>query len=654
MKHKRIIYLLIILLFINPLLLILLTKSIIVTMGFSFLLLSLTFFVSLAKSLRLKVLFFNICAIFGICLHAELLFQEFMSDKNIPNLYELHKKYYFNKSYLNQEFKTNEYVSTYKTNCQGYRIDNLTNPHDSIKKCDWLFIGDSFTQGAQVNYNELYSSNLYKYFPNKIIVNAGISGAGLYDELNFFRDKGKQLLPKKIFLQIGVFNDFFNIKERVATYQDMLMEKSDLYRFLAYNIFTSDSLPLGRWTEPFFPTVEDNCNYNILYKPDSELKHADKVAFAKCLNEWKKEADNINAELILLLIPSKEQISSELLHEVIDKYKISYDLLDLTAPNRLFAQIATNLGLKAIDLTDSFKQSPIFPFFFQDEHLNRTGHQLIAETLRNEIKSNFENIHYISVGNFHERYPTYYKQDSIVLYQQQDKNQYYINTRSIEGSQIQTLITSLEELVHPVFSPDLRYLAYTEGWQDTGQTDVIVWDKVLNSFKRLNPANSYAAIPMFSHLGDKIAMPVWSDENRVANIHVYDAHRFNFDFSISSDKECWRPIFSKDDSIIYYIENSGYFKIKQYDVRNKISKDVLSVPYDIWDIALSPSGKTLVFAGNKDGNWDLFSYSLTDKNVCQLTYTLGDEWDPSFGETDKDLWYAGTFGINDGIFYKEL
>lgn len=654
MKHKRIIYLLIILLFINPLLLILLTKSIFMTMGLSFLLLSLTCLVSLAKSLRLKVLFFNICAIIGICLHAELLFKEFMSDKNIPNLYKLHNKYYFNKSYLNQEFKTNEYLSTYITNCQGYRIDNLTNPHDSIKKCDWLFIGDSFTQGAQVNYNELYSSCLYKYYPNKIIVNAGISGAGLYDELNFFKDKGKQLLPKKIFLQIGVFNDFFNIKERVATYQDMLMEKSDLYRFLAYNIFTSDSLPLGRWTEPFFPTVEENCNYNILYKPDSELKHADKVAFAKCLYEWKKEADNINAELILLLIPSKEQISSELLHEVTDKYKISHDLLDLTAPNRLFAQIATNLGVKAIDLTDSFKQSPIFPFFNQDEHLNRIGHQLITEALRNEIKSKSDNMRYISAANFHERYPTYYKQDSIVLYQKQDKNQYYINTRSIEGSQVQTLITSLEELVHPVFSPDLRYLAYTEGWQDSGQTDVIVWDKVLNSFKRLNPANSYAAIPMFSHLGDKIAMPVWSDENHVANIHVYDVNRSILEFSIPSDKECWRPIFSKDDCIIYYIEKSGYFKIKQYDVRKKITMDVLSVPYDIWDITLSPSGNTLVFAGNKDGNWDLFSYSLIDKNVCQLTYTLGDEWDPSFGETDKDLWYAGTFGINDGIFYKEL
>lgn len=234
--------------------LLLLTRSWIAsTVTISIILIS-AYLISKSKSLYLKVWAFNLCAITSIGFHAELLFREFLADKNIPNLYDIHGKYYFNKPFLDREFHTNEYVSTYKTNCQGYRMDNLTNAYDTVKACDWLFIGDSFTQGAQVNYSDLYTTLLFRNFPNKTIVNAGISGAGLYDELNYFKDKGKELRPKVVFLQIGVFNDFFNIKEKSATYQDYLMEESDLYRYLAYNVFSTDSLPLGRWTEPFFLT----------------------------------------------------------------------------------------------------------------------------------------------------------------------------------------------------------------------------------------------------------------------------------------------------------------------------------------------------------------------------------------------------------------
>ena len=82
--------------------------------------------------------------------------------------------------------------------------------------------------------------------------------------------------------------------------------------------------------------------------------------------------------------------------------------------------------------------------------------------------------------------------------------------------------------------------------------------------------------------------------------------------------------------------------------------EILSLPFDIWDIALSPSGHYIVFAGNKDGNWDLFSYCLNTKKVRQLTKTKGNEWDPAFGKSDSDLFYAGTFGFNDGIFFKKI
>ena len=77
-------------------------------------------------------------------------------------------------------------------------------------------------------------------------------------------------------------------------------------------------------------------------------------------------------------------------------------------------------------------------------------------------------------------------------------------------------------------------------------------------------------------------------------------------------------------------------------------------PYDIWDIAISPSGKYIAYAGNKEENWDLFIYDLEQKRSRQITHTIGDEWDPAFGVSDDELWFAGVFGVNDGIYHVQL
>lgn len=647
-------YILWMLLLLNPLLLLMLSRSWSAMLVITVLLLLIAFFVSGSDSLRLKVWMFNLCAILSIALHSELIFREFFPEMTIPNLYELHGKYYFNKPYLQRVFRTNEFVSTYKTNCQGYRIDELTNPNDTIKDCDWLFIGDSFTQGGQVDYSELYTTRIFSSFPNKIIVNAGISGAGLYDELNYFKDKGKLLSPEIVFLQIGVFNDFFEIIEHTATYEDYLMEKSDLYRFLAYNVFSSDSLPLGRWTEPFFPTEEANRNLNILYKEGSEQKEADKKAFVKCLTEWKEEVEGIGAELVVFLIPSKEQVSSDMLEQVMDKYGIAFSQLDMTAPNRLLISTASDLGIRAIDLTTDFRGSKDFPFFIHDEHMNPIGHKLIANALSKELRQSADGTQYVSNKNNNERYPTFYSQDSTLLYQGQDRNHFLILSRSGEVTVPHILVSSFEELVHPVYSPDMRYLAYTEGYQKGSETDVILHDNALGTSHKVNALYQYAAIPMFNHSGTLLAIPQWGNENMVANIYIYDLRRGEFIRHIKSDRECWRPIFSLDDNSLFFIKKEKFFTIKRYNLSDGKTNDLLSLPFDIWDIALSPSGKYLVFAGNKDGNWDLFCYTFATKEVEQLTHTKGDEWDPAFGMSDSDLWFAGTFGINNGIFYRRI
>lgn len=636
----------------NPLLLAEITGNVWISVAIFFACLVVAVLITRFGGLRAKVWGVNICVILGICFGAEVYFRNFCKDKSVPNLYELHNGYYFNKPFLTQKFVDEEFISHYLTNCQGYRIDKFSQPKDSINKCDWLFIGDSFTQGAQVDYPDLYTTHLFRRFPDKVIVNAGISGAGLYDELNFYKEQGKELKPKKVFLQIGSFNDFFAIQPREATFQDWLMEKSELYRAVVEAMTPMVTFTHGRWTEPFFPDIESNRNFNIFYKESSDLKERDRAAFKDCIAEWKSAIEADGGELILILIPSREQVSEGSLREVCDWYNINPSQLDMYAPNKLLAETAKELGLVYHDLTDRFKSSCIFPYFQRDEHLNHQGHELVSEALGDVISTAKPSINWVSGKNMNERYPTLTSSDNL-LFQRVGEDYHEIVLK--QGLSETVLVRSIEQLIHPSLSQDENSLVYTSGDQDHGDTDVLLVDLLTGSTRKLNRDGWSAAIPMFNSAGDKIVFPTWERKSGgdATGLTVVDSKGKTLS-EFSTGKELWRPIFSRDDKAIYCIEKKSKFGIVKFDLTTRQKKEVLSTDYDIWDISISPSGRYIAYAGNPDGNWDLFLYDLQTNKITRLTKTLGNEWDPSFGKTDDDLWYAGTFGINEGVFYTKL
>ena len=641
--------------FFNPIVLLILFKSYWISLLVPFVIVLGGYYVCKIKNLRWVVWLFNIFAIIGISLNAELVFRSLYANKGVPNIYEVRGKYYFNKPYLNQRFDDEEFNSRYLTNCQGYRIDLLSNANDSITQCDWLFLGDSFTQGAQVNYDEMFSSLLYRDFPDKVIVNAGMSGAGLYESLNYLKDEGINLHPKRIILQIGAFNDFYNIREREAGWSEYLMEYSELYRYIQYNLIDNPVLPLGRWTEPFFDNKEENSKYNILYKESSVEKEADKAAFAEVLSKFKKEADKINAELIVMLIPSKEQTSDEMLTEVCDQFDITQVELDMTATNRLTSETCNRLGIRFIDLYDCFRHSEKFPFFMRDEHLNSDGHKLIASELKSAFDCEKRKYEVFSLANKNERYPTFFDDGMSMLFQSQEEDTYFIKSSNLIHSREDIVWASSKELIHPTISKNGKQLAFTQGDQDKGKTDVILYNRDTNTDLRVNPIGYRGAIPAFSNDSRFIVYPKWKDnENPV--VCIYDVERKTEILSIGDKKtECWRPIFSPDDSVIYYIrmESDGLFGIRRFDIASKEDKQVLKTSYNIWDIAISPNGEKIVYAGNKDGNWDLFIFDMDSNKVSQITKTLGNEWDPVF-YSDDEIWFAGEFGINNGIYSLRL
>lgn len=637
--------------FFNPIVLLILFKSYWVSLLIPVLIAIVGYYILKQSSLRLLVWSFNIFALVGISLNAEVIFRHLYTRLNIPNIYEVRGSYYFNKPGLNQTFDDEEFHSLYRTNEQGYRIDATSNPTDTIKQCDWLFVGDSFTQGAQVNYDEMFSTLIYREFPNKTLVNAGMSGAGIYESLNYFRDEGKKLKPKRVILQIGAFNDFYNIRERRAGWQEYLLQYSDLYRYIQYNLLDNPTLPLGRWTEPFFDNDEENSKFNIFYKKSSAEKDLDRKAFAEVLTQFKRETDKIGAELVVLLIPSKEQTSDEYLNEVKSKFNISDNQLDMLAPNKLTSEVCSKIGVTLIDLSKTFKNSDKFPFFDHDEHLNVEGHKLIATEFAKKFSPERNAYLVHSNGNDNERYPTFFDDDNSLLFQVQDNDNSYIKASNLNRTREDVLWSSHTGLIHPMISTNGEWMVFTQGDQDRGETDVIIYNRMLNKDKRVNALGFRGAIPMLSHDASKLVYPKWKD-NEHPVIAVYDV---NLDREIltigDKETEYWRPIFSQDDTSIYYLRmgQDNRFAIREFNLITHKDTEILKMPFNIWDITISPNGRQMAFAGNKDGNWDLFLMDLSTRKVRQLTRSIGNEWDPCF-RTDNELWFAGEFGINNGIY----
>ena len=169
--HKKVILLLASLLISNPVILFMLSDSLLVACAIPLaVILAVQFSFHYVGARLVTVYLINFLTVVSVFLHAEIVFRTNFPEYIIEDLYTLEDGFYFNKPYLQKRFIDKEFAVDYITNGQGFRIGYGQNPDDRLMTADWLFIGDSFTQGAQVNFEELYTTRLYELFPDKIIL----------------------------------------------------------------------------------------------------------------------------------------------------------------------------------------------------------------------------------------------------------------------------------------------------------------------------------------------------------------------------------------------------------------------------------------------------------------------------------------------------
>lgn len=650
----------------NPFIFYLLFGSVLISLIIFLITLLLIYFLkSVQKFKWIFIYLINFLLLFSVYAHIEVIFRYRFSDYIIENLYTLKGKYYFNKPNLNSYLEDKEYKSLYRTNIQGFRIGEGMQADKKVIECDWLFVGDSYTQGAQVNFEDLFTTKLFDYFPNKIILNAGISGYGLPEIYNYLKNEGILYKPKKVFLQICNFNDFMKVEESNVTIKNYLMEYSDLIRFLFYNFQykSPDELPLGRWTEPFYKDYNDNINYNIFFKESSELKKKDLKNFNDFIIKISDWARSNKIDLIIFQIPTKEQVYYKYFSEIIDNFNISINDLDMFFPNRYLKNLCSSLDIKYIDLFDGLIGYPEQVFFDYDEHFNKAGHKAVAKILFEHLKQEYfsSEIKLLSKDFFFDRYPSLCSGDSLLFFQSFRHNNMELFKTDTSFSTFLRLTNNDIDESHPSVSIDNKYLIFTEGNAANYSTKLVLMN--LNSMERFyitKLQNEYGAIPKFSSDSKRVIYARWYYDN-LKNKYTYpqivswDMVNDKIEILVDNQFENWRPIFSPLDSAIIYIsKRNGNYDLFMMNLNSKVEKQLTFTPYDEWDPYLSSDGNELIYAAKKFNNWDLFVYNFKYKTVSQLTNTLGDEWDPVYSKDCKFIYYAGEFGLMNGIFKVKL
>lgn len=663
---KRLVIVLAILLLVNPFVLYLVLGRLVPSLLIPLVTVALLTVLVENKSLKsIGILLFNLVIVASILLHAEAVFTYRFADYIIEDLYNVKHNYYFNKPYLDKTFRDKEFLVQYKTNKQGLRIGAEDDPETEVTAADWLFIGDSYTQGAQVQYEELYTSKLFDYFPNKIIINAGISGLGIVDEYYYYIHEGHKLGAKKVFLQICNFNDFMNVNKRGFGFSDYLMQHSNFARFVLYGFKYANpaELPLGRWTEPFYPDEKSNRDFNVFYKEQSEKKKRDLRNFKLYFEKFAQKVKADGAELVVVQIPTKEQVYYKYLDEVITNFNIDASKLDLDFPNRLLAELCEAHQVKHLDLLSDFTNTSSDLFFQFDEHLNVTGHEQIAKSLANLDPDSNDQTYgppiLISKLNVGDRYPVFVGSDNNSLtYQSFRDGNMELFTADSSFENIRRITWNSVDEIHPWTSPNGTRLVCTEGDQSTNNTKVVLMN-IDGSDRRYitNQENVFGAIPVFNFQGNRIAYAEWTQAENSGylsnpRIVIYDLRIGEKSYITTDDYESWRPIFSPDGHKLYFIskEDDDQFDVFEYTLSEGTKRNITNSPYDEWDPAISKDGKKLVYAAKQQGNWDLILLELETNRSYPLTRSLGNEWDPTFSPSGQYVYYAATYGLRNGIF----
>ncbi|OGV72799.1 MAG: hypothetical protein A3K19_28390 [Lentisphaerae bacterium RIFOXYB12_FULL_65_16] len=295
---------------------------------------------------------------------------------------------------LRSRFVSIEYDTRLTTNEQGLRSPPLRrDPTFRI-----LCLGDSFCMGMGVDDDRSYSAVLqslvrHEGWDDVEVVNAGVLGYNPGPMYAFFENEGLALAPRIVVLEFWVGDDVYcapgsaipRLRSQV-TVRDRIQAAAFKSHLL---LLTMERLrgirPVRRWL--LDAGVLSRYPSDMLLREGEADRHKDKIdALGRLLVRFKQLCDSRQIQLLLVLMPVREQVSTEFWEAT-----VAYNLRpgpppkpDLLGPNRTMKQLTEAAGIEMLDLLPVIAaanrvEACYFPKW--DVHFNERGHQVVAQEL---------------------------------------------------------------------------------------------------------------------------------------------------------------------------------------------------------------------------------------------------------------------------------
>tara|TARA_B100000963_G_scaffold354068_1_gene369928 strand:- start:1330 stop:2670 length:1341 start_codon:yes stop_codon:yes gene_type:complete len=283
----------------------------------------------------------------------------------------------------------------YKSDKYGFNNNN----QNYGKKVDSIFLGDSFFEAMCVKRKNNTSSLLSKK-SKKNIINLSISGSGPLDHLAIFKEYGKSLNPKEVFIFFYEKNDLKDLNKRknhikLIKYLD---RNFDNYKYIyripeldkqlenQFNLYLNKEvakkeIPIFKSFVNFFTLQKLRIfiqNFYFSYNIDGEnyaLLKTNSEILSKIFKEFNNLSIKQKFKINFIYVPSSNFIGK-------NKESKIKDLLFLLVKRDLNPENLIDLE----KLLDNHSLNELYPFGLKNRHFSANGHRLISEYLFKEIK----------------------------------------------------------------------------------------------------------------------------------------------------------------------------------------------------------------------------------------------------------------------------
>lgn len=270
----------------------------------------------------------------------------------------------------------------------GFRDDGIDDEPYAIA------LGDSFTMAVEVSSTDSWTELLEGKL-GKDVANMGLYGYGGVQEKRMLERYGVKLKPKIVLwgFFINDFSDDFEVTKTITnteTFGEKLYRQFAIVRYVWNNlgkaVRTSDTI---NYTNERIDIILWPNQWRYLYPvvPDSQAVQFGEIVTKQNILEAKELADSIDAEFVLILFPSKDQVYWDYVKN--DVKGITYG--EISYPINQMKEFCQGNNIRCLDLTPlltRFASEGVQLHFKRDGHLNEEGNSFVASEVFKYLTEN--------------------------------------------------------------------------------------------------------------------------------------------------------------------------------------------------------------------------------------------------------------------------